>query len=97
MGDDDLALEYFARAEKVNEQLGTRSVPAILDDVGRAYELQGKYDLAMDSYRRALARHEAAGGQSEIAQTLENRGTLRRIRGDLRATVFWKADSPPHG
>ncbi|KAF5430639.1 Tetratricopeptide (TPR) repeat [Candidatus Methanophagaceae archaeon] len=84
LGELDKALEYFKKALKLNEELGSKAgIAADLGNIGTVYQIKGELDKALEYYEKALKLHEELGSKAGIAVCLGNIGNVYRIRGEL--------------
>mmetsp|Transcript_16955 Transcript_16955/g.46500 ORF Transcript_16955/g.46500 Transcript_16955/m.46500 type:complete len:717 (+) Transcript_16955:158-2308(+) len=81
-------LVLFKHVEKVfRTSIGykSRQVATVLNNMGRVYYLNSKYDLAMEAYTEALKTREELLGTSsiDVAATICNKGQTHHQRGEL--------------
>lgn len=85
-GDSDTALEALKTSIRLRVSiLGDEhiDVGTTWNNIGRIYFQQGKYDKAMDSYRRALRiRRREQGDSVDVAATIFNIGQVYHQQGD---------------
>jgi tetratricopeptide (TPR) repeat protein len=85
-GDSDTALEALENSIALRRSiLGDLHihVGTTWNNIGRIYFQQGKYDLAMDSYRKALRIRRLEQGDSvDVAATIFNIGQVNHHQGD---------------
>jgi tetratricopeptide (TPR) repeat protein len=85
-GDSDAALEALKTSIRLRkEKLGENhiDVGTSWNNVGRVYFQQGRYDRAMDAYRRALRiRRKQQGAGVDVAATVFNIGQVLHQQGD---------------
>src|ERR1700722_11449785 len=92
-GNDAYKKKDFANAEQnfsnALTQLQSLSTDArlssCLNGLGLAYEAEGKKDLALDAYKKALAAREATAGASDISlePIINNLAQLEKSTGDV--------------
>nr|QNO57099.1 photosystem I assembly protein Ycf3 [Methanosarcinales archaeon ANME-1 ERB7] len=83
-GELDKALEYYGKALKLNEELGSKEGKAAdLGNIGTVYQIKGKLDKAREYYGKALKLNEELGSKEGIAANLGNIGNVYQIKGEL--------------
>lgn len=85
-GDSETALEALKTSVQLRKKhLGEEhiDVGTTWNNCGRVYFQQGKYDMAMDAYRRALRiRRKEQGDSVDVAATIFNIGQVYHQQGD---------------
>ncbi|NQE52820.1 Photosystem I assembly protein Ycf3 [ANME-1 cluster archaeon GoMg3.2] len=94
-GELDNALEYFEKALKLNEELGSKEGIAIsLGNIGNACQIKGELDKALEYYEKALKLDEELGSKEGIAIGLGNIGNVYKIKGELdKALEYYEKSS----
>jgi tetratricopeptide (TPR) repeat protein len=83
-GELDKALEYFEKALKLDEELGSKEGMAIgLGNVGIVYGIKGELEKALEYHEEALKLDEELGRKEGIAADLGNVGIVYKIKGEL--------------
>jgi len=77
------ALEHLGRAIELSIQAGMQQDQAFwLAARGKAQLLEGRYDLALEDHRAALALYEQIDGKTESVEALHDMGRLYLVLGD---------------
>ena len=83
-GELDNALEYFEKALKLDEELGSKEGLANqLVNIGIVYQIKGELDKALEYYGKALKLDEELGRKEGLANQLVNIGIVYQIKGEL--------------
>nr|QNO55820.1 photosystem I assembly protein Ycf3 [Methanosarcinales archaeon ANME-1 ERB7] len=83
LGELDRALEYFEKALKLNENLGSKEGMAIgLGNIGNVYRIKGELDNALDYFEKALKLSEGLGIKEVMAVQLRNIGNVNLDKGE---------------
>jgi tetratricopeptide (TPR) repeat protein len=83
-GELDNALEYYGKALKLNEELGSKEGMANqLVNIGIVYGIKGELDKALEYYGKALRLNEELGSKNGMAAGLGNIGNVYGIKGEL--------------
>jgi len=97
-GELDNALEYYGKALKLHEALGSKEgMAADLGNIGNVYRIKGELDNALEYFRKALKLNEELGMKEGIAIDLGNIGIVYQIKGELDNALgyygkAWKLD-----
>jgi len=84
LGDLEKALEYFRKALKLNEELGSKEgMAANFVNIGIVYRIKGELDNALEYYGKALKLNEELERKEGIAADLGNIGIVYQIKGEL--------------
>ena len=88
-GDDGVAVEYLEKnLRRVDPaHVDKRGLAATLSNLAIVYRRLGRYDEALDAYRRAVALYRDTADERGIAITLLNLSALHRIRKDFPAAL----------
>jgi len=83
LGEVDEALGHLDRAIELADRAGMQQDRAYwLRVKASAFVQKGRYDLALQSYRAALATYEELGARAELAEALGGFGNLYLLLGD---------------
>lgn len=83
LGQTALALQHFDKAIQLAEQAGMRQDAAYWQrGKASAMSRSGKYDLALENYRLALATYSDINAPAEALETLHDMGRLYLLLGD---------------
>ncbi|KAF5428402.1 Tetratricopeptide (TPR) repeat [Candidatus Methanophagaceae archaeon] len=83
-GELDKALDYYGKALKLNEELGSKEgIAADFGSIGNVYETKGELDKALKYYGKALQLDEELGSKAGFAIGLGNIGNVYSIKGEL--------------
>jgi len=83
LGRVDAALEHLGRAVELSVRAGMQQDKAFwLAARGNAQQLKGRYDLALEDHRAALALYEQIEGKTESVEALHEMGRLYLMLGD---------------
>jgi tetratricopeptide (TPR) repeat protein len=87
-GDLKLALEYLERGHELfraaNDQ---RGIAGSLDDIGKTFQMLGRYDEAHAKITEALARRGKYGDKRAIATSLSRLGDVQSDRGQYESAT----------
>lgn len=84
LGELDKALEYYGKASKLHEELGSKEGTAQrLGNIGIIYGIRGELDKALEYCGKALKLSEELGNKERVAIQLGNMGNVYLIRGEL--------------
>ncbi len=94
LGQTALALQHFDEAIKLAEQAGMRQDVAYWQR-GKATAMtrSGKYDLALENYRLALAAYAEIDAPAEALETLHDMGQLHLLLGDSASAEKYFTDA----
>ena len=88
LGNYDVALEHYRRAQTLLEDLGDRTATAnVLCNMGIVYRHTGDYESSLEHYRRALAIDEEVGDREGAAFGIGNMGLIYRSMGDYPSAL----------
>lgn len=86
------AIEFYEKALKIKS-----NYPSVLYNLGRLYEIAGKYDAAVGSYRKMLAASKKAAKDPEVYINLGHaywyRGDYQGAEAQFKRAVALKPDS----
>jgi CHAT domain-containing protein/Tfp pilus assembly protein PilF len=94
LGQTALALEHFDKAIELADQAGMRQDVAYWQR-GKASALirNGKYDLALENYRLALAAYSDIDAPAESLETMHDMGRLHLLLGDSTSAETYFTDA----
>lgn len=82
-GNYQMALEYYSKALKIDEENGNEeAVARHFGNIGNVYMEQGNYAQALDNHFKALKQAEATGNKTEIARHVGNIGIIYKEQKD---------------
>jgi len=85
MGNDSTALTYLRRSEKAYQ--GTESLPYTLNDIGRIYIHQKKFDQAIAIHTEAYEYAKKLDTRLDQAQSLVGLAQAYYAKGDIAASI----------
>ncbi len=85
LGDDSTALTYFYQSEKAYE--GTENLPYTLNDIGRVYTRQKKYDKAIQIHKKAFEFSQKLDTKLDETQSLVGLAQAYQAQGDINAAI----------
>ena len=90
-GDFPKALDYYFKALKMAEEIGSKSnINAVLNNIGAIYQDQRDYSNALDYFLKALKIAEEISDKNRIAKHLGNIGIIYFYKGDYsNALVYY--------
>lgn len=78
-GDYEKALPYFEISLELSEQKNVNA----LRNIGNVHKLAGRYDRAIESYRKVAEIERDAGFRRDLSSTLANMAEAFHLRGDV--------------
>ncbi|MBL0356800.1 MAG: tetratricopeptide repeat protein [Chitinophagaceae bacterium] len=85
MGDDSTALNYFYQSEKAYR--GTENLPYTLNDIGRIYTHQEKFDQAIKIHTEAYEYSKKLDTKLDQIQSLVGLAQAYYAKGDIGASI----------
>ncbi|HET6246040.1 MAG: tetratricopeptide repeat protein [Bacteroidetes bacterium] len=83
-GDIPLALDYYYKSLKIQEEIGDKSGMAnSYNNIGAIYKEQGDIRLALDYYHKSLKIQEEIGDKKGMAYSYNNIGLVHYNQGDI--------------
>jgi tetratricopeptide (TPR) repeat protein len=83
-GDLETAVDLIQKGLRLLEELKVKKeLDRIYNSLGYCYRLQGKWELAVDSYERALHYSRLEDDAKQIAETMNNIANVCRFNGDF--------------
>jgi tetratricopeptide (TPR) repeat protein len=87
-GKNEEALKYYAKALKINEDIGNKPGKAVnLGNMGLAYANMSEYAKAIEYYSGALKMDEALGNKNGVIRHLSNMGNVYHSQSNLDKTL----------
>ena len=84
LGELEKALEYYEKALKLHEELGSKEgMAADYGNMGIVYWVKGELEKALEYYEKALELDEELGRKEGMANQLGNIGIVYQIKGEL--------------
>ncbi|MES2397731.1 MAG: tetratricopeptide repeat protein [Bacteroidota bacterium] len=93
-GDSPLALEYYQKSLKIQEEMGDKKGTAItLNNIGYIYDNQGDILIALEYYKKSLKIVEEMGYAQGIANSFKNIGGIYEKQGDITLALDYNHKS----
>jgi len=92
-GNIPLALDYYQRSLKIEEEIGNKKgIANGLNNIGAIHEAQGDYPKALEHYLNCLQVCEETGDQRQLASVSSNIGGVYEAQGDYsKALEYFKS------